>query len=148
LKLLFAAVLVALTCVSAVHAQSWRNWSEGDGKNVRVMANFQIVSPVNSPATTSDLTKALALANQSLYDIVNRQCEVIEAAMKSDCRIVQLNVNGNINDRLPQFTPPGERQNPQVQFVNANAQATFLIGSKDAPAEKDAPAAKDPTTLK
>jgi hypothetical protein len=75
----------------------------------------------------------LAQANQSLYGIINHQCEVIGAALKGDCRIVQLNVNGNA---APSAGPQ--------QIVSANANATFLIEpTKDAPASKDAPAAKD-----
>jgi hypothetical protein len=155
MKGLFAAALIVSICSSAAQAQNWRNWNDSDGKSVRISANFQITTPVASSASASDLTKALAQANQSLYDIINHQCDVIGAALKGDCRIVQLNVNGNINERIPQFTPPGERPNSQ-QIVNANANAVFLVesaatkdapASKDAPAVKDAPASKDPMTL-
>jgi hypothetical protein len=154
MKVIFVAALIAAISASAAQAQNWRNWNDPDGKSIRISANFQISTPVAAPASTSDLTKALAEASRSLYDIVNRQCDVIGAALKGDCRLVQLNVNGNINDRLPQFTPPGERPNQQP-MVNANANAIFLVepagakdapASKDAPSAKDAPPAKDPTT--
>jgi hypothetical protein len=144
MRVSFLLILIAATTfASTAQAQSWRAWGDPSGKGVRVTANFQIATPVAMSASTADVTKALAQANQSLYDIVNRQCDVIAAALKGDCKIVQLNVNGNINERTPQFVQPGDRGNPQ-QMVNANANATFLIeppeAAKDAPAAKEAPA--------
>jgi len=142
MRVLFAAFLMTATFAATAQAQNWRAWSDPNGKDVKITANFQIATPVNSPASAADLTTALAQANQSLYEIINRQCDVIGAALKGNCRIVQLNVNGNINDRMQQFTPPGERSNPQ-QMVNANANATFVVeptAAKDTSPPKDAPA--------
>jgi hypothetical protein len=56
------------------------------------------------------LTGALAQANQQLCEIVNRQCDVIGAALKGECHVVQLNVNCNVNERMN-----------AGQMVNANA---------------------------
>jgi hypothetical protein len=132
MRILLASVLIAATCACFAQAQALRAGSDPNSKAIRINANFQIATPVNAPASASDLTKALAQANQSLYDIINHQCEVIGAALKGDCRIVQLNVNGNA---APSAGPQ--------QIVSANANATFLIepaAAKDAPASKDAPA--------
>ena len=146
MKVRFGAIVISSLFVLPAQAQ---NWAWNDGKAVRLTVNLQIATPVNSGASATDLTKALAQANQSLYEIIDHQCDAIGAALKGDCRIVQLNVNGNINERMQQFAPPGERPNQQ-QMVNANANATFLVEppSKGAnPPQKDTPAQRDPTTL-
>jgi hypothetical protein len=135
-------LLIATAFASTAQAQNSRAWNDPNGKGIRITANFQISTPLGANASAADLTKALTLANQSLYEIINRQCDVIGAALKGDCKIVQLNVNGNINERVQQF---GDRVSP-LQMVNANANATFLIepeAAKEAPAAKDAPTTKD-----
>lgn len=148
MRISFGPIMIATLFALPAQAQSWGGWNDPTGKAVRLTVNLQIATPVNSGSSASDLTKALAQANQSLYDIIDHQCDAIGAALKGECRIVQLNVNGNINERMQQFVPPGERPNQQ-QTVNANANATFLIEppSKSAsPAQKDAPPQRDPTT--
>jgi hypothetical protein len=60
---------------------------------VRGTANFQIAAPASPTAT-------LAQVNQQLYEIVNRQRDVIAVALKGQCHVVQLNVDGNVNDRM------------------------------------------------
>jgi hypothetical protein len=140
--------MIASLLALPAQAQNWGAWNDPTGKAVRLTVNLQIATPVNSDASAADLTKALAQANQSLYDIIDHQCDAISAALKGDCRIVQLNVNGNINERMQQFVPPGERPN-QRQMVNANANATFLVEPSPKgvnPAQKDAPAQRDPAT--
>jgi hypothetical protein len=136
LKIFFAAVLSVSTIASAAYAQNCRACNDPNGRGTRVTANFQISVPVSSGASAAEMTTALAQANQSLYEIINRQCETIAVALKGDCRVVQLNVNGNINERFN-----------AVQMVNANANATFQVDSPatagDGSAAKDKPAAKD-----
>jgi hypothetical protein len=141
MRVILIAALLTTAYSAAAHAQNWRFANDPNGKDVHVTINFQISTPVSAAGSPTDLTKALTQANQSLYDIISHECDAINAAFKGDCKIVQLNVNGNINDR--QFTQPGERQQ---QFVNANANATFLIETKDAPASSDTSPQKDPTT--
>jgi hypothetical protein len=133
MKFFLPTLLISAAIASSAYAQNWRAWNDPNNKGVRVTANFQIAAPVGASASAADLTAALAQANQQLYEIVNRQCEVIGAALKGECHVVQLNVNGNVNERMN-----------AGQMVNANANLVFQIDpltpSKDAPAAKDAPA--------
>jgi hypothetical protein len=111
------AVLIAVASVSSAHAQNWQNGQKGP----RVTLNFQLSAPPAPSMSAADLTKAMAALSQSLYDIVDRQCDVLSAALKGDCKLVQINVNSNVNDRM----------NNGLPFVSANANATFEIDSKD-----------------
>jgi hypothetical protein len=67
----------------------------------------------------------MATVSQSLYEIVNRECDVLSAVLKGECRVVQINVSSNVNDRM----------NNGVPFVNANTNATFEIELKAPPKE-------------
>jgi hypothetical protein len=96
-----------------------------DSKAFTVNANFQARVPVDAAATTADLTKAIAQANQSLGELANRECDVLAAAFKANCSLVQLNMDANINDR--------RRQNFNNDFggngrmVAASLNATFAL---------------------
>jgi hypothetical protein len=120
MKLTSTLLLVGLTSVSQAQAQNGRRFNGVDDKFIRVTANFQLSAPRVDGASSADLTKAMASVNQSLNDIVYRQCEVLGAVLKGDCRIVQVNVGSNINDRMNAGTP----------VVSGNANATFEIDPK------------------
>lgn len=74
------------------------------------------------------MTKTMASASQSLYDIINHECEVLTATLGGACRLVQLNVGGSLNTRM----------NNGVPTVSANANATFEIEAR-APAVSTEP---------
>jgi hypothetical protein len=114
-------------CVSAAHAQNAN--ATGEAKPISITANFQLRIPVDASASTADMMKALSQANQSLGDLVTRQCDVLAAAFKSDCRVEQLNMGANVNDRrmAPQFN--NDFANSQ-RIVNANLNATFDLTPK------------------
>jgi hypothetical protein len=122
--------LLGVLIASSSEAQNWRAWNDPNNKAARVTANFQMTMPVSAGASTSDMTSALAQANQQLYEIVNRQCDVIAAALKGECRIVQLNVNGNVNERMN-----------AGQMISANANLVFEVDPPASP--KDGPPAKE-----
>ena len=84
-----------------------------------------MVSP-SGGAPTTEVTKALAQANQSLGELANRECDVLAAAFKSECRVGQLNMGANINDRRVGLMMNNEFGAPQ-RFVNANLNATFEL---------------------
>ena len=117
-----AAVFLVLAAVSATQAraQNWQTLNNSGVKGPRVTANFQLSAPTPAAASAGDLTKAMAGLSQSLYEIIDRECDVLSAALKGDCRLVQININSNINDRM----------NNGVPFVTANANATFEIDVK------------------
>jgi hypothetical protein len=105
-----------------------------------VTITVQLNMPASGIASSADMTKAIAGTTQSLYDIVNHECEVLTEALKGACRLIRLNVGGNLNDpnsNLPTF---GNRQNASP-IVSANANATFEI---DLPTPKASDTAEPP----
>jgi hypothetical protein len=122
-----SAVLALAFCISAAQAQNAN--ATGEAKPISITANFQLRIPVDASASTADMMKALSQANQSLGDLVTRQCDVLAAAFKSDCRVEQLNMGANVNDRrmAPQFN--NDFANSQ-RIVNANLNATFDLTPK------------------
>jgi hypothetical protein len=125
MKFTATVFLVAAIGVSQAQAQNCRTVNNRCVNGTRVTANFQMSAPTPAAAPVADLTKTMAAVSQSLYEIVNRECEVIGAVLKGECRLVQINVNSNVNDRM----------NNGVPFVNANANATFEIELKASPKE-------------
>jgi hypothetical protein len=138
MKFLSAAILTGILCASAAHAQN--AIAPGDAKPTSITANFQLRIPLDASAPTADVTKALAQANQSLGDLANRQCDVLAAAFKGDCRVVQLNMGANVNDR--RFAQQFNNDFAGAQrFVNANLNVTFELTSPTQ-APNNAPVAK------
>lgn len=139
MKFASAAILSLALCPAAAQAQTASAPSDANPKSISITANFQVRISVEPSASTADVTKALAQANQSLGDLANRQCDVLAAAFKSDCRVVQLNMGANVNDRraMQQFNDFAGSQ----RLVNANLNATFELTSQTE-APKNAPAAK------
>ncbi len=126
MKLTSTLLLVGLMSVSQAQAQYAGRYNSVDDKAVRVTANFQLSAPKVDGASNADLAKAMASVNHSLSEIVYRQCELLGAALKGDCRIVQVNVSSNLNDRM----------NTGAPVVSGNANVTFEIDLKAPP--KDA----------
>lgn len=89
-------------------------------KTQTVNVTFQLTMPAPEVSSPEDMTKAMAATTQSLYDIVNHECDVLTAVLKGTCRLGKLSINGNLNG--PNAPPAlGNRAN----FVNVNATATF-----------------------
>lgn len=134
---LFATALLGMFAVFPCYAQTVINLNAnnsappmrlGGERAQTISVNLQFTTPVPALPSTADTTKTMASASQSLYDIVNRQCEVLTAALGGACRLVQLNIGGNLNTRV----------NNGVPTVSANANATFEIEAK-APTASPAP---------
>ena len=138
MKLPSLAILMIALCASAAQAQTAAQ--PGDAKSISITANFQLRIPVDSAAPTADMIKALTQANQSLGDLANRQCDVLAAAFASECRIVQLNMGANVNERRAMQQFNNDFTSPQ-RLVNANLNATFELTSL-AETSKNAPVAK------
>jgi len=96
MKIAAAAFAFACLCAASANAQGAK---EGAVKPVTLNANFQMSIPLDPGASTADIAKALAQANGSLSDLAQRQCELLSAAFKRECRIVQLNLGANLNGR-------------------------------------------------
>jgi hypothetical protein len=134
------AVSILFLCASAATAQNAKPPGDGDAKPISITANFQMRIPVDASASMADVTKALTQANQSLGDLANRECDVLTQAFKSDCRVVQLNMGANVNDRrvMQQFN---NDFSGSQKSVNANLNATYELTSQ-AEASKNPAAAK------
>src|ERR1700733_5896628 len=59
--------------------------------------HFQLSQTMQSTTTSADLAAFVASATQSLYDIANRECEVLGVSLKGTCRVTQVNVGSNLN---------------------------------------------------
>lgn len=75
------------------------------------------LSTIVGGTTATEPTAALTEANQTLFAIVNHQCDVLAPLLRGDCRLVQINTNGTINDRQ-NF---GGQQGTPSTSVTANA---------------------------
>ena len=137
MKFVLSAILMMAMGVPAAQAQSASD--AGDGKPLTITANFQVRIPIDAAAPTTSVTQALAQANQALADLAGRECDVLGDSFKGNCRVVQLNMGANVNDRrIRQFNNDGS---DLQRFVNANLNATFEVAT---PSEtpKNAPVAK------
>ena len=126
---LFATALLGVFAVLPCYAQTVINLNGnnsippmrlGSERAQTISVNFQFAMPVPALPSTADMTKTMASASQSLYDIINHECEVLTATLGGACRLIQINIGGNINTRM----------NNGVSTVNANANAIFEIEAK------------------
>lgn len=127
-RVLLVAALLALGMSLPVHAQNvvvMNNAGMRDtgGKGERISVSFQLAMPVATPASTVDWTNAMQAANNTLYAIVDQECDVLSVSLKGDCRLVQISNNGNLNGR----TNTGE------STVNMTVNATYEISPKSVP---------------
>ena len=128
----FVAFALTLAAAQAAQAQTIVINRPNNGpaarseKGQQVSINVQLSMPTPALTSTPEWTKAIATANQSLFEIINRECDVLGAALQGDCRLVQINTGSNT----------GNRPNPGLPFtgvsasVNVNANATFEIEPK------------------
>jgi hypothetical protein len=122
----FLSLGLAVGAAAPARADEAGQPADASVKPIVVNANFQTRIAVDPSASTSEVTKALAQANQSLGELANRECDVLAAAFKSECRVGQLNMGANINDRRVGLMMNNEFGAPQ-RFVNANLNATFEL---------------------
>lgn len=95
-------------------------------RSQQVSVNVQLSMPTSALTSTPEWTKAIAAANQSLFEIINRECDVLGAALQGDCRLVQINTGSNAGNR----PHPGSPSMGVSASVNVNANATFEIEPK------------------
>ena len=112
--------------VSAAWAQDANGL--GDAKAFTVNANFQAQVPVDAAATTADLTKAIAQANQALGELANRECDVLGCFVQSQLQPVQLNMVANVNDRRRVNNFDGNQR-----MVGANLMRRLLLRRQPSP---------------
>ena len=124
------AVFLSLGLAVGAAAQAWADEAaqpaDASAKPIVVNANFQARIVIDPSAPTSEITKALAQANQALGELANRECDALAAAFKSECRVGQLNMGANVNDRRAGMMMNNDFGAAQ-RFVNANLNATFEL---------------------
>ena len=146
MKATFVAIFVSCAAIARAAAQDVP--SPNEPKIVTVTANFQLSVPVDASASTAEIGKALAQANDALSGLAERECDVMAAAFKRECRIAQINVKANLNTRrLVQQSslaqPLGADANAARRVANANMNLTMeLTVAPDAANPAAAPAAK------
>lgn len=92
------AMVAALSCAAATAALA-QDDGPGDGKSFNITANFQAQAIVAAGADTQEMAKSIAKLQASLSDVVAKQCDVLAAAFKGSCAVLQLNMNSNIEGR-------------------------------------------------
>lgn len=122
----FLTLSLAVGAAAPARADETSQPADASVKPIIVNANFQTRIAVDPSAPTSEITKALAQANQSLGELATRECDVLAAAFKSDCRVGQLNMGANVNDRRAGMMMNNDFGAAQ-RFVNANLNATFEL---------------------
>lgn len=138
MKLIAGIAVLSLALTNAAAAQNVLMINNGNrpavttDKPQTVSVTFQLTLPAPTSSTSADMTKAMAATSQSLYDIINRECDVLTAVMKGDCHLSRLTIGGNYNETNYVPVPFGSRPS-NSPVVNANATATFEI-STPAPA--------------
>ena len=93
-------------------------------KAQRVTINITIVNAMPTGAGASELTAGFTAANQSLYSVVDHECDVLAPLLHADCRLVQMTTNGNTNERANLGNPPGS------PVISVSANATFELDAK------------------
>jgi hypothetical protein len=102
------------------------NCSYGNSTNC-ITLNFQIEtpSPDTSAGSSSDLGAAVSAANRTMFDVLNHECSVLQAAMHGACRLVQVSLTTNMHEQ--------DSNDPQgPQGMNVTASATYAIAPADA----------------
>ena len=129
---LFTTVLLGMFVAVPSYSQTVINLNGGNtlqpmrlgaDRAQTISITFQLSMPLSPPASTEDMTKTMAGTSQPLYDIVNHECQVLIASLGGTCRLVQLNIGGNLNNRMINGT----------SFVSANANAVYEIDAKAPP---------------
>jgi hypothetical protein len=134
------AAVIIVSCLAIVPATAQNVPSPDEAKVIRINANFQLSVPIEASATTADIAKPLAQANDALTDLAARQCDLMAASFKRECRVAQINLGANLNGRrlVPQLS---DEANLARRFANANMNLSMeLLPPSDA--ATTAPAAK------
>jgi hypothetical protein len=140
MKIAVATFALVCLCVASANAQSAQGAKEGAVKLTGdAERQFSDVYSLDPGASTADIAKALAQANASLSDLAQRQCELLSAAFKRECRIVQINLGANLNGR--RFANQMNDDNVVRRMANATMNLAVELS---APTEetKAAPSAK------
>jgi hypothetical protein len=91
-----------------------------------VSVTFQLQLPVPATAVNDSFATVIGNAHRILFDILNHECSVLQAAMPGSCHITQLNFSSNVN----------ERQESDDHMMNATASATYQLDGKADPGKK------------
>ncbi len=115
-----SALVVALVGAAPLpaHAQEARSVTPPP----RVQVNYQLQLPFNRLDTLEEQKAEVATAHTALYDLVNRECAMLEAAFGSECRLSALNIG---NFQQPAF--------PIATTISATANATFELTPSSPP---------------
>ena len=88
-----------------------------------VSVTFQLQLPVPATAVDDSFATVVGDAHRILFEILNHECAVLQAAIPGNCHIAQLNFTSNVN----------ERQDGNDRMMNTSASATYqLDGMADA----------------
>ena len=136
-----AALIVSclVACWATAPAAAQNAPSSNEAKVITINVNFQLSVPIDASATTADIAKALAQANDALTNLAERQCDLMAASFKRECRVAQINLGANLNGRrfAQQFN---DEANLARRVANANMNLSMeLLPPGNAAATAPAP---------
>ncbi|MGE3247685.1 MAG: hypothetical protein AB7F96_07880 [Beijerinckiaceae bacterium] len=119
-----AATAFLLSAATATGAQARDIRSLMGKPGVQISSSFQTSVPVTGQMSVEEEARATESARKALYQIAARECDVIKAVFKGECRMTHLNVRSFIQDR-----GNGARQ------ISVSANATYTIVSEYPPSD-------------
>ena len=112
-----AFCLAAPSAAQQIVIQQRPGGGEAKGEvRVQVNMNFFVTAPTSD---TQAAVKAQENARRVLYDSAGKECELLKAALASECRLESVNVNMNRN-----------YGNQQPEGFNANGSFSFKVTLK------------------
>lgn len=89
--------------------------SRGGEVRVQVSMNFFVPGAVNASDESFDAQERV---RKSMYERANKECEVLKAALASECRLEAININVN------------RQYGQQMEGFNANSNMTYKVTLK------------------
>lgn len=135
MRSMIAATILCLGLIQTGNAQNVPGANDGNraagagGPHQTLTVTFQLTTPAPEVSASEDMTKAMTAATQTLYDIVNHECDVLVVSLKGTCRMIRLVSSGNFNG----VNVPGAFYR-SIPNVTVNASATFEIEANSAAA--------------
>lgn len=118
-----AAVFLCAPSIASAQFSSGRLHNQ-NANAIRVTAQFQTVIPMQA-ATEAERETAKTRARAKLYELAQRECEVLTGVFSGECKIVSVNVN------LTEQNPFAAMNMPGASVVRININASYTIAPKE-----------------
>ncbi|MBM3609044.1 MAG: hypothetical protein FJX29_11450 [Alphaproteobacteria bacterium] len=117
--LVLAAALVAVPHLASAQFSSGRSSGRMPDNAIRITAKFNTLLPLSGVNETEHET-AKTKARARLYELAQRECELLTAVFSSQCKIVSINVNAS-----------EQNQAGGLNILHMNISASYTITPKE-----------------